>query len=63
MCLQLFSSILLTLPRQTSGSGGKTPAVAVTELAADVLARLPANFDLETVTFGFFFLLFFVHRS
>ena len=45
---QLFDSILLTLPRQ-SGGGGKSPQQVVNELAADILSKLPPDFDLETV--------------
>ena len=47
--LQLFNSILLTLPRQTSGAGGKSSATQVLELAADITKRLPANFNMEAV--------------
>ena len=46
--LQLFDSILLTLPRQTGGSG-KSPQEVIDELAADILSKLPPNFDLEYV--------------
>lgn len=45
---QLFDSILLTLPRQTGG-GVKSPQEVVNELAADILSKLPADFDLEKV--------------
>jgi len=45
---QLFDSILLTLPRQ-SGGGGKSPEQVIDELAADILTKLPPDFDLETV--------------
>jgi len=45
---QLFDSILLTLPRQ-SGGGGKSPEEVIDELAADILTKLPPDFDLETV--------------
>ena len=44
----LFDSILLTLPRQ-SGGGGKSPQQVVDELAADILSKLPPDFDLETI--------------
>jgi dynein heavy chain len=44
----LFDSILLTLPRQTGG-GGKSPQQVVDELAADILSKLPPDFDLETI--------------
>ena len=46
---QLFNSILLTLPRQTSAAGGKSPADSCLELAGDILSKLPANFDIEEV--------------
>ena len=46
--LQLFESILLTLPRQTGGTG-KSPQEVIDELAADILSKLPLNFDLEYV--------------
>nr|WAW84833.1 axonemal dynein heavy chain reconstructed 1 [Halisarca dujardinii] len=45
---QLFEGILLTLPRQTSG-GGKSAQEVIDELAADILSKLPANFNLEQV--------------
>jgi dynein heavy chain len=45
---QLFDGILLTLPRQTSG-GGKSAQEVIDELAADILSKLPPNFDLEKV--------------
>ena len=45
---QLFDTILLTLPRQ-SGGGGKSSADAMLELAADILTKLPENFDMEMV--------------
>lgn len=44
----LFDSILLTQPRQASG-GGKSSQQIVDELAADILSKLPADFDLESV--------------
>ena len=44
----LFDSILLTLPRQTGG-GGKSPQQVVDELAADILSKLPPDFDLEKI--------------
>ena len=44
----LFDSILLTLPRQTSG-GGKSPAETVAELAHDILENCPPPFDIEMV--------------
>ena len=46
--LQLFDTILLTLPRQTGG-GGKSSQEVIDELAADILSKLPPNFDLEYV--------------
>ncbi|XP_030068202.1 dynein axonemal heavy chain 3 [Microcaecilia unicolor] len=45
---QLFDGVLLTLPRQTSGSG-KSPQEVVQELAGDILSKLPNDFDLEMV--------------
>lgn len=44
----LFDSILLTLPRQTGG-GGKSPQQVIDELAADILSKLPSDFNLEEV--------------
>ena len=46
--MQLFDSILLTLPRQTGG-GGKNQQQVVDELASDILSKLPPDFDLEKV--------------
>ncbi|XP_078610604.1 dynein axonemal heavy chain 3-like isoform X1 [Branchiostoma floridae x Branchiostoma japonicum] len=45
---QLFDSILLTLPR-VSGGGGKSSGDVLTDLAADILSKLPADFNLEFV--------------
>ncbi|XP_046888652.1 dynein axonemal heavy chain 3 [Hypomesus transpacificus] len=45
---QLLNGVLLTLPRQ-SGGGAKSPQEVVDELAADILSKLPANFDVEMV--------------
>ncbi|PAA63386.1 hypothetical protein BOX15_Mlig017039g2 [Macrostomum lignano] len=45
---QLFDGILLTLPRESDGEG-KSPEATIQELAADILAKLPKNFDLEMV--------------
>ena len=47
--LQLFESILLTLPRQASGGGGETAGDTVLELSADIVAKLPKNFNMEVV--------------
>ncbi len=47
----LFSSILLTLPRQSSSSSGKTPADTIDELAADILSKLPPDYNLELVSY------------
>lgn len=44
----LFDSILLTLPRQTGGEG-KSPQMIIDELAADILSKLPADFNLEII--------------
>ncbi|XP_046326217.1 dynein axonemal heavy chain 3-like [Haliotis rufescens] len=45
---QLFDSILLTLPRQ-SGGGGKSSGEVLQDLAADILLKLPKDFDIEFV--------------
>ena len=45
---QLFESILLTLPRQSS-SGGKSAEQMVSELAGDIVDKLPAAFDIPSV--------------
>ncbi|XP_028407226.1 dynein heavy chain 3, axonemal-like [Dendronephthya gigantea] len=45
---QLFDSILLTLPRQSS-SGGKSSHEVIQELAVDILSKLPADFNIEAV--------------
>ncbi|XP_040611383.1 dynein heavy chain 3, axonemal [Mesocricetus auratus] len=45
---QLFQGVLLTLPRQSGGSG-KSPQEVVEELAQDVLSKLPSDFNLEEV--------------
>ena len=48
----LFNAILLTLPRETGGGGGgdtKSPAQANFELSEDILARLPENYNMESV--------------
>ncbi|XP_025109931.1 dynein heavy chain 3, axonemal-like isoform X5 [Pomacea canaliculata] len=44
----LFESILLTLPRQTGG-GGKSSGEVIEELAADILSKLPPDFDMEHI--------------
>merc|ERR1712178_393523 len=44
----LFDCILLTLPRQTGG-GGSSPSQVVGDLAADIQAKLPPDFDIEMV--------------
>jgi len=48
-CGQLFNNILLTLPRQTTSSTGKSPSTTVLELAYDIQAKLPNVFDMEEV--------------
>uniref|UniRef100_A0A8C5KDB1 Dynein axonemal heavy chain 3 n=1 Tax=Jaculus jaculus TaxID=51337 RepID=A0A8C5KDB1_JACJA len=45
---QLFQGVLLTLPRQSGGSG-KSPQEVVDELAQDILSKLPKDFDQEEV--------------
>ncbi|MGH0118801.1 UNVERIFIED_CONTAM: hypothetical protein FKN15_062263 [Acipenser sinensis] len=45
---QLFDGVLLTLPRQ-SGGGGKSSQEVVDNLAADILSKLPKDFNLEMV--------------
>ncbi|CAM4521786.1 dynein axonemal heavy chain 3 [Lepidochelys kempii] len=45
---QLFSGVLLTLPRQVGG-GGKSPQETVEDLARDILSKLPNDFNLEAV--------------
>ncbi|KAJ8047551.1 Dynein heavy chain 3, axonemal [Holothuria leucospilota] len=48
----LFDGILLTLPRQTaesSGVSGRTSQQVIEDLAADILSKLPPNFQLEEV--------------
>ncbi|VDP74544.1 unnamed protein product [Echinostoma caproni] len=44
--MQLFSGILLTLPRQQGGTG-KSPEATVQELAADILSKLPPDFKMK----------------
>ncbi|XP_019505362.1 PREDICTED: dynein heavy chain 3, axonemal [Hipposideros armiger] len=45
---QLFQGVLLTLPRQSGGSG-KSPQEVIEELAQDILSKLPSDFDLDVV--------------
>ncbi|GCB71663.1 hypothetical protein scyTo_0001655 [Scyliorhinus torazame] len=45
---QLFEGVLLTLPRQ-GGGAGKSPQEVVEDLAADIISKLPDDFDLEEV--------------
>nr|XP_014349786.1 PREDICTED: dynein heavy chain 3, axonemal [Latimeria chalumnae] len=45
---QLFDGVLLTLPRE-AGGGGKSPQEVVEDLSADILSKLPEDFDLEMV--------------
>lgn len=44
----LFDNILLTLPRQAS-KGGKSTADVIQDLAADILGKLPKDYNLEFV--------------
>ena len=48
--VQLFNSILLTLPRLTTSSGGRSPADAVLDLAGDIMGKLPVNYNMEAVS-------------
>ncbi|KAK2854426.1 hypothetical protein Q7C36_006295 [Tachysurus vachellii] len=45
---QLLNGVLLTLPRQTGG-GAKSPQEVVDELAADIMSKLPLDFNTEKV--------------
>ncbi|XP_062444589.1 dynein axonemal heavy chain 3 [Rhea pennata] len=45
---QLFSGVLLTLPRE-AGGGGKSPQETVEDLARDILSKLPSDFNVEEV--------------
>ncbi|XP_036135820.1 dynein heavy chain 3, axonemal [Molossus molossus] len=45
---QLFQGVLLTLPRQSGGSG-KSPQDVIKELTQDILSKLPSDFDMEVV--------------
>ncbi|KAH8862796.1 Dynein heavy chain 3, axonemal [Schistosoma japonicum] len=45
---QLFSGVLLTLPRQKD-TAGKSPESTVQELASDILSKLPPDFNLKEV--------------
>eukprot|EP01135_Chromosphaera_perkinsii_P007265 Nk52_evm73s745 gene=Nk52_evmTU73s745 len=45
---QLFEGVLTTLPRQSSG-GGQSSQDMVSELAEDILSKLPPDFDLDAV--------------
>uniref|UniRef100_A0A8I3MVH2 Dynein axonemal heavy chain 3 n=1 Tax=Canis lupus familiaris TaxID=9615 RepID=A0A8I3MVH2_CANLF len=46
---QLFQGVLLTLPRQSGGSGKSPQVTRLGELAQDILSKLPNDFDLEMV--------------
>uniref|UniRef100_A0A667IGB4 Dynein axonemal heavy chain 3 n=1 Tax=Lynx canadensis TaxID=61383 RepID=A0A667IGB4_LYNCA len=46
---QLFQGVLLTLPRQSGGSGKSPQVIGLWELAQDILSKLPKDFDLEVV--------------
>ncbi|NXW95358.1 DYH3 protein, partial [Alopecoenas beccarii] len=45
---QLFSGVLLTLPRE-AGGGGKSPQETVQDLAQDILSKLPSGFDMNHI--------------
>jgi len=45
----LLDSVMLTQSRDQSGGGGKSFETVVAEVAADILERLPVNFDVEAV--------------
>jgi dynein heavy chain len=47
--LLLFTSILSTLPRQSDSGAGKSPTQVIDELAADILSKLPADYNIEAV--------------
>jgi len=49
LCDQLFDSILLTLPRQTTSATGKSPSASVLELSYGIQARVPNVYDIEMV--------------
>jgi hypothetical protein len=38
------------LPRQTSSGTGKSSSTIIDELAADILGKLPSDYDLEKVS-------------
>jgi len=63
--VQLFDNILLTLPRQTTSSTGKSPSQSVLQLANDIHEKMPDVFDIEMVqcvTDPFLFCLQTIHR-
>ena len=47
--IELFSTILSTLPRENSTGGGKNAAETIDDLAADILSKLPADFNMDLV--------------
>jgi dynein heavy chain, axonemal len=49
---QLLTSLMLTQSRDVS-SAGQSPEQLIGEASADILARLPPNFDMETVQRAF----------
>jgi len=57
MYLQLFDSILLTLPRQTTSISGKSPSDSVLELSYDIQHKLPNVYNLEMVQSAHSFVL------
>ncbi|CAF1508861.1 unnamed protein product, partial [Adineta ricciae] len=44
---QLFENILLTQAKGSSGGSGKTPDDLVSEVAAEILGKLPPNYNIE----------------
>jgi hypothetical protein len=51
---------LLTLPRQSSSGNGQNSAQIIDDLAADIVSKLPADFNLDFVN-NFKLIYFLVH--